>query len=69
MNVAASPIADTGKVLIINIDEQLPEGVKLVGNIKVADGGFKTRCSYERTIEEAKEKARNNGRVQRDAMK
>lgn len=57
----AQALSDTSEVLILKLGEALPEGAKLMGDIKVQDGGFKIKCGYDRTIEQAKEKARKKG--------
>ena len=36
----------TTKIRIINIGEQLPENVKLIGTIKIGEKGFTTKCGY-----------------------
>lgn len=60
-NALAQALNDTAEVLLIKVGETLPEGAKQMGDIKIQDGGFKIKCGYDRTIEQAKEKARKKG--------
>lgn len=60
-NAFAQALNDTAEVLVLKTGEVLPEGAKQMGDIKVLDGGFKIKCGYDRTIEQAKEKARKKG--------
>ncbi|MEC5145252.1 hypothetical protein [Chitinophaga sp. 212800010-3] len=57
IRVDANGLSDTTGVLIINSEDVVPEGTKKIGKVKVTDGGFKSDCGYERTLEQAKEKA------------
>lgn len=48
-------------VLILQENEPAPASAKQVGSIRIKDGGFKMRCGYEQTMEEARNKAREQG--------
>ncbi|AWO01161.1 hypothetical protein DLD77_05380 [Chitinophaga alhagiae] len=48
-------------ILILQENEAAPTSAKHIGNIRIKDGGFKMRCGYEQTMEEARNKARSQG--------
>ncbi|WP_341843063.1 hypothetical protein [Chitinophaga caseinilytica] len=45
-------------IVILQEKDPVPEGATRVGAIRIKDGGFKSRCGYDQTLEEAREKAR-----------
>lgn len=48
-------------ILLLAVDKQVPPGAEKVGRIAVIDKGFKINCGYDRTMEQAEEKARKLG--------
>ncbi|RPE13215.1 hypothetical protein EGT74_06710 [Chitinophaga lutea] len=58
---AAQALPDSTMVVILQENEPLIGKAKPLGEIKIADGGFKVNCGYERTMEEARQKARAQG--------
>lgn len=58
---AAQSLPLGSDVLILDVEDSLPGNLKHIGNIKIADGGFKLKCGYEHTMEEARSKARSKG--------
>lgn len=54
-------MAQEADVAVIEKAEPAPQGAKMLGKIKIGDGVFKTDCSYETVVGEAKEKARKAG--------
>jgi hypothetical protein len=54
-------LAYDNEVFVVNINEQLPKGVKVVGKLAIKDSGFTTKCTYEMVLEQAKLEARTNG--------
>ncbi|ASZ10746.1 DUF2846 domain-containing protein [Chitinophaga pendula] len=61
INTQAQQDSDTSNILILKMEDVVPSGAQLLGNIKVTDKGFKIKCSYDQTIAAAKEKARKKG--------
>lgn len=57
----AQALPDSADVLVLKVGEQTPQGAKPLGKIKVVDGGLKLVCGYDKTIEQAKDKARKKG--------
>ncbi|HVI45859.1 MAG TPA: hypothetical protein VM802_13375 [Chitinophaga sp.] len=57
IQVNAKNFTDTTGVFVIAKDDMLPDGARKIGKVKVTDGGFKTNCSYDSTIVQAKAKA------------
>lgn len=60
LNVA-TPLAETDKVEVIGVGEKMDSNYKLLGHIKIGDGGFTTKCSYAQVIKDAQEQARIMG--------
>ncbi|NDP21228.1 MAG: DUF4156 domain-containing protein [Paludibacter sp.] len=56
------PLADsTQEVNIIEINEEVPSNSELLGEVRVTDSGFSTRCDYESVLNAAKLEARKAG--------
>ena len=60
-SASAQALPDSARVIILQKDEPLTGKVQPLGVVKVTDRGFKTNCGYERTMDEAREKARAIG--------
>lgn len=58
---AAQALPDSTMVVILQENEPIVGKAKPLGTIKIADGGFKVNCGYDRTMEEARQKARALG--------
>tara|TARA_R110002033_G_scaffold159957_1_gene196200 strand:- start:116 stop:847 length:732 start_codon:yes stop_codon:yes gene_type:complete len=56
-----STIQDNTQIFILGINEEIPEGSKFVGDLKIGDSGFSTDCGYETVIENAKLTAKKSG--------
>lgn len=48
-------------VVVIGLDQPVPDGSEVLGRIKVGDNGFTTNCSYDVVIDKAKLEARKAG--------
>ncbi|WP_199117236.1 hypothetical protein [Pedobacter sp. ASV28] len=49
------------EVIILGVQQEEPKDAELLGEIKIGDSGFSTKCSYETVIENAKLEARKIG--------
>lgn len=49
------------EVMVIGITESVPENSEVIGQVKIGDTGFSTKCSYEIVIDKAKLEARKAG--------
>ncbi|MBA3829327.1 MAG: DUF2846 domain-containing protein [Taibaiella sp.] len=58
---AQPPLNENAEVIVLSTAASAPVGATKVGTIKVVDKGFKIDCGYDRTIQQAKEKARKIG--------
>ena len=57
----ATPLPPDAPVEIIGIGQKVPDGAKLLGNVKIGDGGFSTKCSYDVVVADAQKQARSMG--------
>ena len=55
------PLDYKQEVVVIGLDQPVPDGAEILGQIKVGDNGFTTNCSYDAVIEKAKLEARKAG--------
>ena len=55
------PLDYKQKVVLIKLDQPKPENSEELGQIKVGDSGFSTKCNYEVVIDNAKLEARKVG--------
>lgn len=51
----------TEKVTVLGLEENQPENSEILGEVKVRDTGFSTKCNYEVALDKAKLEARNIG--------
>lgn len=49
------------KVAVIGLEEKQPEDSEILGEVKIRDTGFSTKCNYEVVLDKAKLEARNVG--------
>ena len=49
------------EVLVLDLTEKIPENAEVIGEVKLGDTGFSTKCNYELAIEKAKLEARKFG--------
>lgn len=61
MQLSAQQQIKVQDVVIIPIEKRPPVNAKHLGSIKILDGGFKINCGYERTMDQAREKASKLG--------
>jgi len=54
-------LSPTAKVMIINLDESVPDGAILLGKVKLGDSGFSMKCTWYEAIAKAKIEARMAG--------
>lgn len=59
--VFAQALPADSAVVILQDTEEPPAGATAKGTLKISDGGFKTKCGYDQTMEEARVKARAKG--------
>ncbi len=57
----ATPQPKDTKVEIFGMGQKLPEGLKLLGQIKIGDSGLTTNCGYDTVISQAQDAARTMG--------
>jgi hypothetical protein len=57
----STPIDTKQAVEVMGIGQQIPSNYKLLGSIKIGDGGFTTKCSYAEVITDAQIQARAMG--------
>jgi hypothetical protein len=55
------PLSPNEEVLVISLNQSVPDNCNYVGRVRIGDTGFTTDCSYSAVIEKAKEKARKTG--------
>ncbi len=61
LNKSYEPLDYNQEVVVIGIDQSVPEGSEELGQIKIGDSGFTTNCDYETVINKAKEEVRKAG--------
>ncbi len=49
------------EVVVIALDESIPEDSEVLGQVKVRDTGFSTKCNYSIVLDKAKLEARKAG--------
>lgn len=49
------------EVVVIGLDQPVPENTEVLGQVKLGDTGFSTKCNYEMAIDKAKLEARKAG--------
>ncbi len=49
------------EVLVLGINDSIPDAVKTIGDIKIGDSGLSVNCNYEKVITRAKEEVRKAG--------
>lgn len=59
----STPLAQDAKVEVIGKGQQVPSGAKLLGHIKIGEGGATPakNCTYDRVIADAQSQARAMG--------
>ena len=55
------PLPAGEKVIVLTKEEVLPEGVQLIGEVKIGDSGFTTDCGFMKVINDAKATAVSSG--------
>jgi len=55
------PVDYRQELIVIGLDENIPDNAEDIGSLKIGDSGFTTNCDYELVIEEAKAVARKAG--------
>ena len=55
------PLSPTAKVMIIGLDESVPDGAIKLGKVKLGDSGFSMKCTWYEAIAKAKIEARKAG--------
>lgn len=48
-------------VMVIGLEQQVPDSAEVIGRVKVGDSGFSTNCNYDLVIDKAKLEARKAG--------
>jgi hypothetical protein len=48
-------------VLVIGLDQSVPSGAEVLGQVKIGDTGFSTKCNYNIVLDRAKLEARKAG--------
>ncbi|HAN79563.1 MAG TPA: hypothetical protein DCQ31_18275 [Bacteroidales bacterium] len=56
-----SPLDYKQEVVVISLDQMEPENVEVLGEVKIGDTGFSTKCSYDIVIDQAKLEAKKAG--------
>lgn len=58
----ATPLPPDAEVKVIGTGEKVPEGAKLLGNLKIGDGNTLAKnCTYVKVVADAQEQARGIG--------
>ena len=60
-NEQLKPLSIEDKVAFLDIQNQVPEGAKKIGNAKFGDSGFSTDCDFNTNLISARKLARANG--------
>ena len=60
-NEQLKPLTIEDKVAFLDIQNQVPEGAKKIGNAKFGDSGFSTDCDFNTNLISARKLARANG--------
>lgn len=55
------PLDYDQEIVVIGLEQNIPEGSEELGRVKIGDSGFTTNCGYETVINKAKEEARKAG--------
>lgn len=56
------PPTDYKQIIIVyGLDDYIPKGVEVIGEIKIGDAGFSTKCGYDYVLDQAKLEARKAG--------
>ena len=55
------PLDYKQEVIVIDINQQEPENSEVLGQVKIGDTGFSTKCGYDIVIDKAKLEARKAG--------
>lgn len=55
------PLDYKQEVVVIGLDQAEPENAEVLGQVKIGDTGFSTKCSYDIVIDKAKLEARKAG--------
>lgn len=58
---AYAPLDFREQVIVLGLNETVPQDAEYLGEVKVGDTGFTTNCSYEKVLEEAMLEARKAG--------
>jgi len=58
---SAVPLNRNEEVLVLSLNQSLPDSTEFIGKIRVNDSGFSTDCSYDAVIAYAKVEARKIG--------
>jgi len=60
-NEQLKPLTIEDKVAFLDLQNQVPEGAKKIGNAKFGDTGFSTDCDFNTNLISARKLARANG--------
>ncbi|MDP5028775.1 MAG: hypothetical protein NWQ14_11170 [Flavobacterium sp.] len=60
-NEQLKPLTIEDKVAFLDLQNQVPEGAKKIGNVKFGDTGFSTDCDFNTNLISARKLARANG--------
>lgn len=60
-NEQLKPLTIEDKVAFLDLQNQVPEGAKKIGNAKFGDTGFSTDCNFNTNLISARKLARANG--------
>lgn len=60
-NEQLKPLTIEDKVAFLDLQNQVPEGAKKIGNAKFGDSGFSTDCDFNTNLISARKLARANG--------
>lgn len=61
INKSYSPLDYKDDVVLFVSDESIPDNYEVLGQIRIGDSGFTTKCSYNIVIDKAKLEARKIG--------
>ncbi len=57
----STPLAPDATVEVLGAGQKIPDGAKLLGQIKIGDSGVSVKCSYDKVIADAQSQSRAMG--------